>query len=226
MISLINVTRFHGPPKAPRFILNDVSIRFENRERIGILAPSGSGKSTIARIIAGKERPNMGQVISKGQMSWPLGFAAAFHPALSSAQNTSMVAKLWNMDPYDLVTRVEDFAELGSAFYQPISELAPGQRLKTALALSLSTTFDSYLADDMNVSNASAFRAKCDAALQDRLASAGLIMLSRHARLLDQFAKRFFVLAEASLIECDSATQAQDILNLLSNEEHAPYAIA
>jgi len=115
-----------------------------------------------------------------------MGFASALHPALSSAQNTAMVAKLWNLDPYDLVARVEDFADLGGAFFKPISELAPGKRVQTALALSLNTDFDAYLADDMNVSNTIAFREKCDAALMDRLEGAGLIMLSRHPRMLKQ----------------------------------------
>lgn len=137
-----------------------------------------------------------------------------------------MVAKLWNLDPYDLVARVEDFADLGGAFFKPISELAPGKRVQTALALSLNTDFDAYLADDMNVSNTIAFREKCDAALMDRLEGAGLIMLSRHPRMLKQFADRFFVLCDASLIECESAEQAQDVLTILTNEDHPTHAIA
>jgi len=99
-----------------------------------------------------------------------------------------------------LVARVEDFADLGGAFFKPISELAPGKRVQTALALSLNTDFDAYLADDMNVSNTIAFREKCDAALMDRLEGAGLIMLSRHP--------------------------AQDVLTILTNEDHPTHAIA
>ncbi len=226
MISLINVTRYHGPPSDPRFVLNDVSLRVEPMDRIGILAPSGSGKSTLARIISGHERPDAGHVIRGGHLSWPMGFSAALHPALKVADNIATVATLRNMDPYELVTKVEDFAQIGASFFRPLSELAPGERSQVALALSLSVVFDIYLADDMNVSANPAFREKCDAALMDRLASAGLIMMSRHPRMLKAFATRFFVLAHAGLIECETAAQAEDILNLLIHEDVPPHAIA
>jgi len=79
----------------------------------------------------------------------------------------------------ELALSVEDFSELGAAFYKPTSSLAPGKRVQLALALSLNTEFDMYLADDMSASTNPAFREKCDAALLDKLKSSGLIMFTR-----------------------------------------------
>ena len=59
MISLANVTRYHGTSGAPELVLDNVSFRMETRETVGILAASGSGKTTLAQIIAGLERPDL-----------------------------------------------------------------------------------------------------------------------------------------------------------------------
>ena len=226
MIDLINVTRFHGPTNAPSFLLNDVSLRISPMERIGILAHSGAGKSTFARIISGVEKPDIGFVDRRCNLSWPIGFSSAFHPNLSPNSNIKLIAKLRNLDPDELALSVEDFSELGAAFYKPTSSLAPGKRVQLALALSLNTEFDMYLADDMSASTNPAFREKCDAALLDKLKSSGLIMFTRHPRTLDHFANRYFVLFDASLIECGTTEEASDILKITSNEDLSHHAVA
>ena len=48
-------------------ILNDVSIRVNPREMIGIIGPSGSGKSTLIRMLLGFEKPHSGAVYYNGK---------------------------------------------------------------------------------------------------------------------------------------------------------------
>jgi NHLM bacteriocin system ABC transporter ATP-binding protein len=48
-------------------ILDDVSIRVNPREMIGIVGPSGSGKSTLIRILLGFEKPLSGAVYFNGK---------------------------------------------------------------------------------------------------------------------------------------------------------------
>ncbi len=226
MILLVDVTRFHGSTRSPQFVLDRVSLRIERGERIGILAAPGAGKSTLARIITGQETPDEGHVIGSSKISWPMGLSSAFHPALSAAENISLIASLWNLNPLSTVARVEDFARIGDAFHKPMATISPGLRSNVATALSLSTDFDFYLADDMNVSADKKFREKAEAALTDRLESSGLIMLSRHARQLKLFATKFFVLADATLIECSSADEADDVLTEITNQEDHAHEVA
>ncbi len=226
MISLIDVSRYHGPTTAPHLLLDRINLRIEARARIGILAGSGAGKSTLARIMGGHEKPDEGHVVSTARLSWPIGFSAGFHPALSPAQNTSIVAGLWNLDPVATTMQVEDFADVGDQFHRPIGQIAPGQKTQIAQALSLAVDFETYLADDMNVSANQAFREKCETALSDRLESSGLVILSRHTRMLDQFAKEFFALTRGRLIQCSTALEAKDVLEIIEDEEVQHYASA
>ena len=45
------------------WILKDVSLKVDTGERVGIVGPSGYGKSTLAKILAGYQRAEVGQVL-------------------------------------------------------------------------------------------------------------------------------------------------------------------
>jgi sulfate transport system ATP-binding protein len=47
--------------------VNDVSLMVPDGELVALLGPSGSGKTSLLRIIAGLERPDLGQVLFEGQ---------------------------------------------------------------------------------------------------------------------------------------------------------------
>lgn len=44
------------------WILKDINLKIDSKERIALVGPSGYGKSTLAKIIAGYIKPNTGQV--------------------------------------------------------------------------------------------------------------------------------------------------------------------
>ena len=68
-----NHISFRYTKKSP-WILQDVSLRIEEGERVGIVAPSGFGKSTLAKILAGYEIPSSGEVLVDGKPLPKKGF--------------------------------------------------------------------------------------------------------------------------------------------------------
>ena len=215
MISFINTSKsFRGPGGQRRIILNRANLRIDARQRVGILAASGSGKTTIARLMGGTLSSDGGVILRSGRLSWPLAFSGGFHPALSAAQNTAMVAGLYNLDPADLTLRVQHFAELGRAFVSPMAELSPGQRNQVAMGISLAVDFDMYLADEFSAVGPPDFQDKVEAALDLRLSRAGLILLTRHAHTIDRLANRVMVLAQGQLIDCADTKEAKLILEI------------
>lgn len=62
MIETRNLKKTYGSKEAPLSVLNDVSLRIDDREFAVILGPSGSGKSTLLNVISGLERPDNGSV--------------------------------------------------------------------------------------------------------------------------------------------------------------------
>lgn len=50
-----------------RTILNNLNLRLESSERLGLTAPSGFGKTTCCKILSGYEEPDSGQVLLDGK---------------------------------------------------------------------------------------------------------------------------------------------------------------
>ena len=67
MLELRNITfrvRDEGEEKG---IIHNLSLNVPDGKLVVITGPNGGGKSTLARLIAGIEKPDMGQIIWKGQ---------------------------------------------------------------------------------------------------------------------------------------------------------------
>ena len=50
-----------------RSVLQNLSLRVEGGEWVGVFAPSGRGKTTLCKLLAGYEKPQSGQVLLDGK---------------------------------------------------------------------------------------------------------------------------------------------------------------
>lgn len=68
LLSLEHIHKGFGMPEDASFrpVLNDLSLRVEEGERIAILGPSGSGKTTLLNLVGGLDSPDQGSVKFRG----------------------------------------------------------------------------------------------------------------------------------------------------------------
>lgn len=59
MIKIVNLTKSFGN----QILFDDISFHVNHKERIGIVGRNGYGKSTLIKIIAGREQPELGEII-------------------------------------------------------------------------------------------------------------------------------------------------------------------
>ncbi|HEX6511013.1 MAG TPA: ATP-binding cassette domain-containing protein, partial [Chloroflexota bacterium] len=64
---------FHDTPRgwAGLLVLDDVTFSVGEQEFVSVLGPSGCGKTTLARILAGIEPADRGQVLLDGKPAGP-----------------------------------------------------------------------------------------------------------------------------------------------------------
>ena len=67
MLELRNVSFQVDSEGAEKEIVRDISLTVPDRKLIVVTGPNGGGKSTLARLIAGIEKPDSGQIIFNGE---------------------------------------------------------------------------------------------------------------------------------------------------------------
>jgi len=208
MIRLDHVSKRFRRDGVTKHILHDVNFDLPPDRNIAILGRNGAGKTTLMRLIAGTLQPDRGQILRRRRISWAMGFSGAFHPALTGAQNTRFVARIYGRDTGALDAYVQDFAELGASYHLPVSTYSTGMRARLAFALSMGVDFDVYLVDEVIGVGDTSFRLKCAAAFSRRMDRAQVLMISHSAATLRRFCDAGLVLEAGRLTFFDTVEAA------------------
>lgn len=211
MIRLSGVYKsYHGRGFTNR-VLHDVSLTVRPGDALGVCGANGAGKSTLIRLIAGVERPDRGTVERTMRCSWPIGYASAFQPSLSGADNARFVARIYGRDPDALLAEVEAFAELGAYLYEPVRHYSAGMGARLAFAVSLAIDFDCYLVDEVTGAGDQRFRERSEAALRARAERGTLVMVSHDPDTLLRFCTRGALVYGGNVTPFDTMEEAADV---------------
>ena len=187
MIRFDNVAKSFALERGRHVVLDGVSATFPTGSRMGVLGANGAGKSTLLRMIAGSEMPNEGRIHTTGRVSFPVGFTGTFHPLHSARENVRFLAFIYGMDIGEVTGWIEDFAELGRYFDEPVATYSSGMAARIAFATSFAFDFDIYLVDEAIEVGDARFRAKCGAAFAERMNSASLVLVSQNMHTIRQY---------------------------------------
>ncbi len=191
-----------------KLVARDICATFPRGRSVALLGRNGAGKSTLLGMIAGTIAPTSGRVVARGSVSWPVGFAGAFHPDLTGLQNTRFVARVHGVDSDALAEFVEDFAGLDAHFRLPLRSYSSGMRARLAFGLSMGIAFDIYLVDEVTSVGDAAFRARADALFTARMERAGAVVVSHSMGTLRRLCDMGAVLEAGRLTLHDDLEEA------------------
>ena len=176
----------HG---AGKWVLQGVSFIIPPKLNVGLIGANGAGKSTLLRIIGGVDQPNKGRVERHCRVSWPMGFGGGLQGSLTGRQNAKFVCRIHGHedDIPDRLAYIQNFAEIGEAFDEPIKTYSSGMKSRLQFALSLAFDFDVYISDEVTATGDAAFKNKAAAAFKKLADHASLIMVSHGEGTLKQF---------------------------------------
>jgi len=211
MIRFENVSKTYHGRKFEKTVFSDLSFTIQKGEAIGICGANGAGKSTLMRLISGVEAPTTGNVTRTMSTSWPIGYSSCFQASLTGADNARFIARVYNRDEQQLLDYVEDFAQLGAYFRQPVKTYSAGMAARLAFGISLAIEFECYLVDEITGAGDERFRARSEAELAARRDSATLIMISHDPSTLRAYCQRGAVLYGGSLIHFEDVGEACEV---------------
>ncbi|MEM9585156.1 MAG: ABC transporter ATP-binding protein [Pseudomonadota bacterium] len=208
MIKIENLTKSFMLKGKRKYIARNINVTMPAKTSIGLLGRNGAGKSTLLKIIAGTMPADSGKITSKGEVSWQIGFAGSFHADLTGAQNVRFVARAYGVDSDELIDYVRDFAELGRSFNMPFRTFSSGMKSRLAFGISMGIPFSYYLIDEVTSVGDAAFKKKCKYVLNERLKTAGAIVVSHSDSTLRSLCKSGAVLENGKLTWHDDIEDA------------------
>ncbi|BCX80925.1 hypothetical protein MIT9_P0503 [Methylomarinovum caldicuralii] len=103
--------------------VRDASFSLKSGEALALIGQNGAGKSTLLKLITGTVRPTTGRVHVAGRISAMLELGLGFNPEFTGRQNVYLAGGLMGFSVRELdelMPAIEEFAELGEFFDQPL----------------------------------------------------------------------------------------------------------
>lgn len=200
-IECINLSKSYEIGKTRRLILNKINLKINHGERLAVLGRNGAGKSTLIKLIGGIELPSAGTIRRGMTISWPLAFGGAFQGSLSGHDNLKFICRVYDLDYAETLDYVEDFAQLGKQFYDPVKTYSSGMHARLAFALSLVIEFDCYLIDEVVMVGDARFTQRCEDELFGKRSERTLILVSHNMDYIRHTCNRGVIIHEGAAIE-------------------------
>lgn len=171
------------------WVLKGVSFTIPSKLSVGLIGGNGAGKSTLLRLIGGVDQPNKGRINRQCNISWPMGYGGGLQGSLTGRQNSKFVCRIHGHEKnmIEKIAYIQDFAEIGASFDQPVKTYSSGMKSRLQFAMSLAFDFDVYISDEVTAAGDAAFRQKAADAFKGLSDNASLIMVSHSESTLKQF---------------------------------------
>ncbi len=144
--------------------LNDVSLRVQEGETVGILGRNGSGKSTLLKCICGILQPTSGEVAVRGKLAAMLELGAGFQQDLTGRENIYLNGSLLGMSKRDVdrvFDAIVDFSELEAFIDGPVKFYSSGMYVRLGFAVAVNVDPDILVVDEVLAVGDERFQRKC-----------------------------------------------------------------
>jgi ABC-type polysaccharide/polyol phosphate transport system ATPase subunit len=164
--------------------IDNVDLRLEKGDRIGLIGRNGAGKSTLLRMMAGIYAPTHGSVVSAGKVVPLLDISLGMDENSTGMQNIRLRGLLLGMTDAEIRAKqqsIAEFSELGDYLDLPLRTYSSGMRVRLAFAVSTAVDAEILLLDEvMGVGDAS-FMHKAEERLADLHSRAEIVVLAMHS---------------------------------------------
>jgi ABC-type polysaccharide/polyol phosphate transport system ATPase subunit len=163
--------------------LRDVSLRFEDGDRIGILGGNGAGKSTLLRLLAGIYSPTRGRRVVQGRVSSLFELSLGFEMEATGRQNIFYRGYLQGESPRsvrDKLPEIAGFCELGRYLDIPVRFYSAGMLVRLAFAIATTIQPEILLVDEVLSAGDLAFHSKARERMREMIARAKIMVIVSH----------------------------------------------
>jgi ABC-type polysaccharide/polyol phosphate transport system ATPase subunit len=163
--------------------LQDVTLRFRDGDRVGIVGGNGAGKSTLLRLLAGVYWPTRGRRLVTGRISSLFELNLGFEGEASGRQNIVYRGYLQGETPRSIRAKMQeiaDFSELGRFLDVPVRYYSAGMLVRLAFSIATTIEPEILLVDEVLSAGDLAFQEKARQRMKEMMARAKIIVVVSH----------------------------------------------
>ena len=207
------------PRHALHWVLRGVNFAVAPGEAVGLVGVNGAGKSTLLKIVTGTMAPTEGRVRVAGRVAALLELGLGFHPEFSGRQNAVLAGQLLGIPSgtmQGLLPGIEEFAEIGAYFDEPVRVYSSGMQMRLAFAVATAIRPDVLIVDEALSVGDAYFQHKCFARIREfRAAGTTLLFVSHDPAAIVQLCDRAVLLDGGRVAQEGSPEAVLDAYNAL-----------
>lgn len=208
----------------------EISFEVAPGEALALIGQNGAGKSTLLKMITGTVRPSSGRVVANGRVSAILELGVGFNMELTGRQNIFHAGGLMGHSQGDLTRlapEIEDFAEVGEHFDQPLRTYSSGMMARLAFALATATRPDILIVDEVLSVGDSYFQHKSfDRVRAFKEQGTAIILVTHGLADVRALCDRVILLDKGAVLKDGQPDEVVDYYNaLIADRENAKLSI-
>jgi lipopolysaccharide transport system ATP-binding protein len=181
---LVDLVKRRKRSRSERFVaLDDVSLKIERGETVGLIGPNGAGKSTLLKLVSGIIEPTSGRMMTHGRVGALLELGSGFHPDLTGRENIYLNGSILGLSRAEIRDKMDEiiaFAELERFIDAPVRHYSSGMYVRLGFSVAVHTEPDILLVDEALAVGDAAFQSKCLDRIADLRGSGVTIILVSH----------------------------------------------
>jgi ABC-2 type transport system ATP-binding protein len=192
-------------------VLDQVSLRLEDGEALGIMGRNGCGKSTLLKIICGIYWPDSGSVTARTALTPLLELGVGWNPELHAVDNIVLIATQMGSTLQDARASVDAilaFAELERFANLPLKRYSSGMAARLSYAVAFHAIKGVLVLDEVFAVGDLAFQKRCtDRYLELRSQGRTTILVSHVPDMIARFTTKAMLL-EKGVIAVEGSPKA------------------
>ena len=173
--------------KINKIILDDISLKFKNGDRIGIIGKNGAGKSSLLKIMSNIYQPTSGSINIHGSINSLISIGFDASPDETGREIINLKLIFFNIKSSErkyMVDSIIEFSELGESIDMPFKFYSAGMRLRLNYAVIHFVKREILIMDEWIGSGDKTFTKKISYSLRKKVTESDIFIIATHSQNL------------------------------------------
>lgn len=201
------------------FAVNDITLRINSGDRLGIVGLNGAGKSTLLKTISGIYFPHKGRIRINGRITPLMELGAGFDVEQTGYENIYLNGSLLGFSPSEMKERekaIADFSELGEFLDLPIKYYSSGMFGRLAFSIAAMTNPEILIIDEVFSTGDAHFVEKSSQRILQLVEQSQIVIIVSHnLEQIKNLCNRLIVMDKGKILKDGEPAETLDFYNTM-----------